>query len=312
MLSKIWRKFKMHRKIKFGPLALAFKFERSTKITNHLRSKWKLSSVQHQEWIESKKAALPNKIAEKISNVDSKMSERDDHEFALIVGVGPGFGYALARKLASEGIAVILVSRNAQLLEDLVEEIIKNGGFACAYGCDATSETSVIELFSVIANAHGVPCLVVYSLQNFGPGAVVDIELPAFEEGWKQNCLGSFLVARSAARLMSPIGRGSIILIGSTSSIIGREGHLNLAVGKFGQRALSQVLARELWHLGIHVAHLMIDADISEVATKDQIGTSSVPDHIAETVLSVHRQPKTAWTSEIDIRPWNERFWEHC
>ena len=111
---------------------------------------------------------------------------------------------------------------------------------------------------------------------------------------------------------MSPSGRGSIILVGSTSSIIGRAGHLNLAAGKFGQRAIAQVLARELWPVGIHVAHLLIDADISENDSEGDLGTSSDPKQIAEAVVSIHRQPKTAWTSEMDIRPWNEQFWEHC
>ena len=206
----------------------------------------------------------------------------------------------------------MLVSRNARRLDGLVAEIQNSGGFACAYGCDVTCESSVLELFAKISATHGVPNLVIYSLQSFGPGSVVDIELPAFEDGWKHNCLGSFLVARSAARLMHPSGRGSIILIGSTSSVLGRAGHLNLAVGKFGQRALAQVLARELWPKGIHVAHLLVDADIREDNAEETSESSSDPNQIAEDVLSLHRQPKTAWTSEMDVRPWNEQFWEHC
>jgi NAD(P)-dependent dehydrogenase (short-subunit alcohol dehydrogenase family) len=215
-------------------------------------------------------------------------------------------------RLAAEGMAVILVSRNAKRLDRLVAEIVQSGGFACSYGCDVTNETAVVDLFSMIGRIHGVPHLVVYSLQNFGRGSVMNSELPAFEDGWKHNCLGSFLVSRSAARLMSPMGRGSIILIGSTSSIIGRAGHLNLAVGKFGQRALAQVLARELWPAGIHVAHMLIDADIREDEGSTHSATSSNPHQIAESVLFLHRQPQTAWTSEMDIRPWNEKFWEHC
>jgi NAD(P)-dependent dehydrogenase (short-subunit alcohol dehydrogenase family) len=173
-------------------------------------------------------------------------------------------------------------------------------------------ETSVKSLFSLVRANHGAPILVIYSLQSFGPGEVVDVEVAAFEDGWKHNCLGSFLVARTAAREMLPQAEGTIVLVGSTSSMIGRSGHLNLAVGKFGQRALAQVLARELWPKGIHVAHVVIDADITDDQTNADEEAHADPWHIAEVVLNLHNQPRTAWTSEIDIRPWNEKFWEHC
>lgn len=218
----------------------------------------------------------------------------------------------MAHHLANEGFDVILASRNANRLNQLVEEIQSFGGNAFAYGCDATMETSVNELFSLIKTNHGTPILVIYSLQSFGPGSVVDIEVAAFEEGWKHNCFGSFLVARAAGRAMLPRSEGTIVLIGSTSSIIGRGGHLNLAVGKFGQRALAQVLARELGPKGIHVAHVVIDADIRDDQTPADEEAHSEPAHIAAVVLNIHDQPRSAWTSEIDIRPWNEKFWEHC
>jgi NAD(P)-dependent dehydrogenase (short-subunit alcohol dehydrogenase family) len=119
-------------------------------------------------------------------------------------------------------------------------------------------------------------------------------------------------VAREAARAMVPLARGTIILVGSTSSLLGRAGHLNLAAGKFGQRALAQVMARELWPQGIHVAHLIIDADIHEGEERPDGGPQTAPEHVSEIVVSLHRQQSTAWTSEMDVRPWNERFWEHC
>jgi NAD(P)-dependent dehydrogenase (short-subunit alcohol dehydrogenase family) len=102
------------------------------------------------------------------------------------------------------------------------------------------------------------------------------------------------------------------VFVGSTSSLIGRAGHLNLAVGKFGQRALAQVMARELWPRGIHVVHAVVDADIAEEPLQAATTPQSDPSHIAAAILALHRQPKTAWTSELDLRPWNERFWEHC
>lgn len=310
MLRSLWNNLKRWRKIRLGPIALAFKFERSVEVTPNSRHRLKNASRRYQRWLE----ALPQMAAGGGPETARQASEVHGlrGELALIVGVGPGFGYALARRLASEGMAVAVASRNANRLDALTDGIEAEGGTAFAYGCDATSEASVTELFALVQAQHGIPNLVVYSIQNFGPGETIDIQLPAFEEGWRHNCLGPFLVAREAARSMLPVRRGTIILVGSTSSLLGRAGHLNLAAGKFGQRALAQVLSRELWPKGIHVAHLVIDADINEGVERPDGGPQSDPNHISEIVVSLHRQQSSAWTSEIDVRPWNERFWEHC
>jgi NAD(P)-dependent dehydrogenase (short-subunit alcohol dehydrogenase family) len=187
----------------------------------------------------------------------------------------------------------------------------RSEGRATVYSCDATDERGVREVFDLVTRDIGVPSLVVYSTQTSVPGQAIDISTSAFEDCWRINCLGGFLVAREAARQMRPRHRGSIILIGSTSGLIGREGHLSLAVGKFGLRAITQVMARELWKDGVHVAHVVIDADIDE-ADKDPKQCSCDPGDVAEVVYSVHRQPKSAWASELDVRPSDERFWEHC
>lgn len=278
-LHRVWKSLKSWRRIGVGPVGMTLKLERRVKVSR--------GRPQADD-------APAGKAA-----------------FAVIVGAGPGLGHALARKLAGEGLTVILVARNAERLGRLVDEIRAHGGSAFAYGCDATHEAHVLSLFELLAKRHGAPALVVYSLQNFGPGEGIDIELPAFEDGFKHNCLGAFLVARSAARAMVPAAAGAIILVGSTSSLLGKAGHLNLAVGKFGQRALAQVLARELWPKGIHVAHLVIDADIRE-GEADIRYPQSDPEHIAQVLVDVYRQPRSAWSSEIDIRPWNEQFWQHC
>ncbi|HEY5178070.1 MAG TPA: SDR family NAD(P)-dependent oxidoreductase [Terriglobales bacterium] len=310
MLRNLWNNLKRWRKIRLGPIALAFKFERAVDVTRNSGHRLKNASRRHQRWLE----ALPQMSAGGDPETARQPSEVHGlrGELALIVGVGPGFGYALARRLASEGMAVVVASRNANRLDALTDGIEAEGGTAFAYGCDATSEASVTELFALVRAQHGIPNLVVYSIQNFGPGETIDIQLPAFEEGWRHNCLGPFLVAREAACSMLPVRRGTIILVGSTSSLLGRAGHLNLAAGKFGQRALAQVLSRELWPKGIHVAHLVIDADIYEGVERADGGPQSDPNHISEVVVSLHRQQSGAWTSEIDVRPWNERFWEHC
>lgn len=309
MLQSLWNNFKMLRKIRLGPISFLFKFERSINTTRNSRHRLRSAFRRHQNWAESlaKRPIDDLKTERRRSEVNGRRGE-----LALIVGVGPGFGYALARRLASEGFAVVLASRNANRLDALSNEIEAAGGIAFAYGCDATSEASVTELFAHVRTQHGVPNLVVYSLQRFGPGQTIDIELSAFEDGWRHNCLGAFLVAREAARSMIPMRRGTIVLTGSPSSLLGRAGYLNLAVGKFGQRALAQVLARELWPQGIHVAHLIIDADIHEGGEGSDRGSCADPNHICEMVVSLHRQQSTAWTSEVDVRPWNEQFWEHC
>lgn len=301
-INHMWLALKTWRKLRFGPMSLVYKFERTVPVTRNTVRRSKTDFRRTEASVAED--AGPKTI--------QHVQPRPDKGVAVIVGVGPGFGHALANRLAEEGFEVILVSRNAVRLASLVEAIQERGGKAIAYGCDATSETSVRDLFSVIREHHRIPNLVVYSVQNFGPGAGVDVEVAAFEDGWKHNCFGAFLVARSAAREMLKQEKGTIILVGSTSSLIGRDGHLNLAVGKFGQRALAQVLAGELWQKGIHVAHVVIDADIRDDQVSINEEAHSEPEDIAETVLHLHNQAKSAWTSEIDIRPWNEKFWQHC
>lgn len=300
ILKTAWHSMKAWRKLSLGPVSLTYKFERTVRVT---RNKPRRSNAGRRDSDQAVNVRIDT------AKFEAPSRQRG---IAVIVGVGPGFGYAMAHHLADAGFDVILVSRNAAGLDHLVDEIAAGGGHAFRYGCDATDEKSVIELFHLIEQHHGVPSLVIYSIQSFGPGNVVDIELAAFEDGWKHNCLGSFLVARTAARLMIPRSTGSIILIGSTSAMLGRSGHLNLAVGKFGQRALAQVLARELWPKGIHVAHVVIDADIIDQDKPVVQEPQSDPADIARIVLNVHDQQRSAWTSEIDVRPWNEQFWEHC
>jgi NAD(P)-dependent dehydrogenase (short-subunit alcohol dehydrogenase family) len=306
MIERIWKDLKRWRTLRVGPLAFLFRVQRSVRVTGTSRRQLRAASHRHREWVGRRLVQSCGPV-----QVTSPVRGKEP-EIALIVGVGPGFGHALAWRLAKDGMAVIVASRDAKRLGSLAAAITSSGAMAFAYGCDATNEASVLELFQNVESHHGIPTLVVYSLQNSEARDVVDVELCAFEDGWRHNCLGAFLVARQAARSMVPVGRGSIVLTGSTSSLIGRAGHLTLAVGKFGQRAISQVLARELWPKGIHVAHMIIDADIHEDRPRDDGGPQSDPADIAELVLSVHRQPRSAWTSEIDVRPWNERFWEHC
>lgn len=298
MLHRIWRDLKRWRRISLGPVSLVFKLEKAIRLTPGLRRR--RQSLRHTEAV--RELAPPPEA----------LPEAAPRELAVVVGCGPGVGHALARHLAGNGFDLLLVSRNAEQLSGLVDELHEGGCGAAAFGADATDEASVGRLFAHIGASHGRPALVVYSLQYSGPGRAMDIELPAFELSWRHNCLGAFLVARAAARLMQPAGQGTIVLVGSTSALVGRAGHLNLAVGKFGQRALAQVMARELWPMGVHVAHAVIDADVAEDVAAPGPVPQADPRDVASAILALHRQPRSAWTSELDLRPWNETFWEHC
>jgi NAD(P)-dependent dehydrogenase (short-subunit alcohol dehydrogenase family) len=307
MVSSLWRRLKIWRRFRLGPVSLIFKFERATRITRSNKTFWRAKRSMSKALLEppepGKTDCLLNAPVVNVSKVKCGT--------AIIVGVGPGFGYALARRLVAEGFDLVMVSRNAHGLKPLVTELGAYGAHVAAYGADATDEQSVNVMFRSVVASHGIPVLAIYSIQDFGPGKSLDITLPAFESAWRHNCLGAFLVSTVVGRQMSRRGSGTILLIGSTSSIVGREGHLNLAVGKFGQRALAQVLSKELWPLGVHVAHVLIDADIAETPDTPTFPQSK-PEDIAFSIIALHSQPRTAWSSELDLRPWNENFWQHC
>lgn len=299
MLRSLWQSLKRQRRIALGQATLLFQFTR----TSPVRRTGRPGTVTRQE-----RTALALALARAREETESPGPGRT--QTAMLVGVGPGLGEALALALASEGFNLMLVARDGVRLEAFAQQIRGLGVTCLTFPGDVTHENTVDAIFRTVHECFGYLDLAVYGLQFYGSGSTCDIEVPAFEDGLRHNCFGAFLVARSAARLMTEAGQGTIVLVGSTSSILGREGHLNLAVGKFGQRALAQVLGREVWPQGVHVAHLLIDADIRE--GEPQLLPQAEPADIASAVLFLHRQRRSAWTSELDLRPWNERFWEHC
>ena len=229
-------------------------------------------------------------------------------DVALIVGVGPGLGAALARRFAQGGLVVAVAARRAEALNDVAREV---GGRA--YACDATEEASVQQLFTAVKRDLGRPTVAIYNAGAFSPGSVLEIDPAEFERCWRALCLGGFLVGQSAAREMVEAGRGSILLTGATASLRGGARFANLAVGKFGLRALAQSMARELGPKGIHVAHIVIDGQIhsqhyAELAKERPTDGLLDPAAIAEAYWHLHMQPRSAWTLEIDLRPWVEKF----
>ncbi|MCP4327710.1 MAG: SDR family NAD(P)-dependent oxidoreductase [Alphaproteobacteria bacterium] len=233
---------------------------------------------------------------------------------AFIVGVGPGLGAALARRFANARMNVGLAARKKSHLQPLAKEInnymtIK----ARAFGCDSTKAKDVDKFFEAAVEELGEPDLVVYNAGAFVRASVLDIAPEDFEHCWRVGCYGGFLVGQAAARRMAHRGKGTIIFTGATASIRGGANFVNLASPKFGLRAVAQSLARELGPQNVHVAHAIIDGQILSdkyAHLQKERGPESLlaPEAIAETYFQLHHQARSAWTHELDLRPWVEKF----
>jgi NAD(P)-dependent dehydrogenase (short-subunit alcohol dehydrogenase family) len=299
LLQSTWCSAKQWRHIPVGPIRLSYKLSRQSKVrsSRHFNV---TNALSHR----SEEGGFVRPFAVQSSRTAVLGS-------AIVVGAGPGLGNSLARLFAECGHPVAIVSRSSYAVGEYALQLRQKGLVAGAYPCDVTDERSVVAMMRQVKSELGSPELVVYAVQAFCPGTLITTEACAFEEAWRSNCYGAFLVSREAARTMVHLGRGSILLAGATSGIKGRKGYINLAVGKFGLRALAQVMASELGPQGVHVAHVAIDGDIAEtdeLSAEPQIQ----PRELAETFYMLHRQPASCWTSEIDIRPASEVFWEHC
>src|SRR5215475_914645 len=231
------------------------------------------------------------------------------NEIAIVVGAGAGLGAALCRRFVKAGLLVAAAARDKERLTGLAKDV---GGRP--YAGDTTDEKAVQDLFAAVQRDFGDPSLVVYNAGAFMPKAVVDTEAAEFERCWRIGCFGGFLVGRAAARIMLPKGRGTILFTGATAALRGGANFVNLAVGKFGLRALAQSMARELGPKGIHVAHVVIDGMIAAEHRpgrgKSERGPDALldDDAIAEAYWQLHLQPRSAWTLEMDLRPWVEKF----
>jgi NAD(P)-dependent dehydrogenase (short-subunit alcohol dehydrogenase family) len=230
---------------------------------------------------------------------------------AMVVGVGPGLGWALVRRCAAAGMSVAMAARGKDKLERLLaEEPLE---VARAYACDATDKGEVLHLFEQVDRELGAPDLVVFNAGAFEAGSILEIDPVDFERCWRVGCLAGLLVGQAAARRMVQHGHGSILFTGATASLRGSASFANLAVPKFGLRALAQSMARELGPKGIHIAHVIIDGQIASERYQhllSQRGPDSLlqPDAIAEMYIQLHLQPRSAWTFELDLRPWVEKF----
>lgn len=237
---------------------------------------------------------------------------------ALVVGVGAesGLGAALARRFAQEGLRVAIAGRTAERLRAVADAIAAADGAAATIVADATSEADVAALFDQ-ADRDGALELVAYNVGSNVAASALETTPELFERLWRQNAFGGFLVGREAARRMAPRERGTILFTGATASLRTRPPFLAFGAAKAGLRAVAQGLAREFGPKGVHVAHVVVDGVIEgEYAQThfSQYVRSKGPDGllavaaIADAYWALHRQPRSAWTHELDLRPFKEPF----
>lgn len=235
----------------------------------------------------------------------------------LVVGAGDATGGAIARRFAREGYRVCVARRNEDKLAPLVAQITQDGGWARAFGCDARDEAAITELFETIETEVGPLEVVVFNIGANVMFPIRETTSRVYRKVWEMAAFAGFLTGREAARVMVPRQHGTIIFTGATASLRGGSGFSAFASAKFAVRALAQSMARELGPQGIHVAHTIIDGAIDTdfirdnfpamYATRDQDGILN-PDHIADAYWVLHQQHRDAWTHEMDLRPWMEKF----
>ena len=232
---------------------------------------------------------------------------RPIYKTALIVGVGSGLSASLARLLTKQGLRVALAARDTDKLKPLVEET-----GAKAFTVDAADAASVAGLFDAVQAHFGSnPDVVVYNASGRLRGPLTDFDPAGVERVLAVTAFGGFLVGQQAARRMLPQGRGAILFTGASASVKGYARSAPFAMGKFALRGLAQSMARELGPQGIHVAHFVIDGQIREAGREDPPGKPDGaldPDAIAQSYVDILRQPRSAWTWELELRPWTETF----
>jgi len=232
--------------------------------------------------------------------------ETTKYKTALIVGAGEGLSASLARLFAREKIAVALAARKIEKLGPLCGQT-----GARAYACDATNAEEVERLFGLVEREIGPPDLVVYNAGARTRGAFIDLVPAEVAQAYAASAFGGFLVAQQAARRMLPNKHGAILFTGASASVKGYAQSAPFAMGKFALRGLAQSLARELSPQGIHVAHFVIDGGIRSATrseSPDRPDSMLDPDAIAASYWSVLQQPRSAWSWELELRPWLEKF----
>jgi NAD(P)-dependent dehydrogenase (short-subunit alcohol dehydrogenase family) len=236
-----------------------------------------------------------------------------------VIGAGDGLGAAVARAFAKEGLSVCVTRRPRHVdeVEKLAGSIRAEGGRAHAFGLDARVEAEVAALVERIERTIGPLEVLVFNIGANVRFPIVETTTQVYSKVWEMACLAGFLSGREAARVMAPRGRGTILFTGATASLRGGSGYSAFAGAKHGLRALAQSLARELGPKGVHVAHIVIDGAIDgafirglmpDAADKFAREEILAPDEIARNYVWLYRQKRSAWTFEMDLRPWAETW----
>lgn len=241
----------------------------------------------------------------------------NNKKVVLVIGAGDATGGAIAKRFAQEGYIACVTRRSADKLQPLVDAIKANGGDAHGFACDARKEEEVIALVEEIETRIGPIEAFVFNIGANVPCSILEETARKYFKIWEMACFSGFLNAREVAKRMAKRQRGTILFTGATAGMRGAAGFAAFAGAKHGIRALAQSMARELGPMNIHVAHVVVDGAIDtdfirenfpeKYATKDEDGILN-PEHIAENYWYLHSQPRDAWTFELDLRPWNERW----
>ncbi|OQW61666.1 MAG: oxidoreductase [Proteobacteria bacterium SG_bin9] len=227
----------------------------------------------------------------------------DHFRTALIVGAGSGISASLTRLLTANGMRVGIAARNVDKLAPLVAETK-----ATAFQTDASDPAAVAKLFADADKQIGEPDVVVYNASARAPGPIADVDPQALRKAIEITAFGAFLVTQQAAKRMTPHARGAILLTGATAGVKGFAQSTAFAMGKFALRGLAQSAARELGPKGIHVAHFVIDGGVRSATRTPTNDNYLDPDSIAQTYFDVLRQHRSAWSLEVEVRPWVEKF----
>ncbi len=236
---------------------------------------------------------------------------------ALIIGAGDALGGAVAHRFAREGFTAVPSRRKVDQLQQLVDDIRAAGFAAEGLPCDARDEDQIIALFDRIESDIGPVEVAVFNAGAQHNAPIAEMTARIYRQVWESAAFGGFLMGREAARRMAPRGRGTIIFTGATASMRAGPGFAAFAGAKYALRALSQSMAKELGPKGIHVAHVIIDGMIESDAVKQRFPERTAakgedgmldPAAIAESYYQLHAQPRSAWSWEIDLRPWSEQW----
>lgn len=227
----------------------------------------------------------------------------------VVVGVGPGNGAALARRFHEGGYAVALLARSTEVSRELAERL----GDARAYACDVADERAVTETFAAIARDLGPVEVLLYNAGTGVWGTIEDVSVADFEQSWRVNTLGGFLAAKQVIGSMKQAGRGTIVFIGATASRRGNVKTAAFAPAKAAQRSLAESMARQLWPSGIHVAVVIVDGVVDLPRTRRMMPNKPdeffvKPSELAESVWQLSRQPRSAWSFELEARPFGETW----